>query len=218
MLCCGSGAPVEGGAALGTLTFAITSNLLFYNDQGNHTEIYVLLPATLSVYCFSRSFPHFTGKWMLLAGFCAGIASMFKLPGIAPLLAQTTFLVLVWILSRNFSLSRLIAGLLTILIGVVIAWLPVCFYFAYYNALVEMVNASLVYPFNYGLTHSMSLTGLLLLIYENLHRVAIIYIFVFVGLCVSVLGNRDFVARMQLGETPTLEFFYLLLFCGCWSI
>jgi hypothetical protein len=38
------------GAALGTFTFAVTSNLLFYSDQGNLTEIYVLLPATLSVY------------------------------------------------------------------------------------------------------------------------------------------------------------------------
>jgi Dolichyl-phosphate-mannose-protein mannosyltransferase len=195
------------GAALGTLTFAITSNLLFYNDQGNLTEIYVLLPATLSVYCFSRSFPDFTGKWMFLAGFCAGIASMFKLPGIASLLAQTAFLVLVWILSPDFSLSRLLAGLLTILIGVAIAWLPVCFYFAYHDALVEMVNASLIYLFNYGLVHSRSLTGLLLLSYENLHRVGSIYIFVFVGLCTFVLGNRDFVARMQPGKTPTLEFF-----------
>jgi hypothetical protein len=144
---------------------------------------------------------------MFLAGFCAGIASMFKLPGIAPLLAQTVFLVLVWILSQAFSLPRLIAGLLTILIGVVIAWLPVCLYFAYHHALVEMMNASLIYSVNYGLVHPRSVAGLLLLIYENLQRVGVICIFVFVGFCTFVLADSDFVVRMQPGKIPTLEFF-----------
>ncbi len=64
-------------AALGTASVAVASNLLYYNQFGNYTEIYMLWPAALSMYCFSKANPTFQGKWLFLAGFFSGVASLF---------------------------------------------------------------------------------------------------------------------------------------------
>src|SRR5437899_7116774 len=95
-------------AALAVALTAGAGNLLWFNQGGNLTEIYVLWPATLSIYLFSRAAPNYRGKWVFLAGFFAGVAALFKPIGIAALLAQTLLLFLLYISFRRLSARDLI--------------------------------------------------------------------------------------------------------------
>src|SRR5262249_48384101 len=71
-------ASLSGGAA------AIACNLEAFNELGNLTEVYLLWPATLSMYCFTRSGARFERRWVFMAGFLSGVASLFKPVGLAP--------------------------------------------------------------------------------------------------------------------------------------
>jgi hypothetical protein len=46
-------------ASLATASVAVASNLLYYNEYGNLSEMYMLWPATLSMYFFSKASPTF---------------------------------------------------------------------------------------------------------------------------------------------------------------
>src|SRR3989441_572476 len=73
-------------AALAVALTAGAGNLLWFNQGGNLTEIYVLWPATLSIYLFSRAAPNYRGKWVFLAGFFAGVAALLKPIGAAAIM------------------------------------------------------------------------------------------------------------------------------------
>jgi hypothetical protein len=135
---------------LGTASAAVVSNLLYYNQRGNYTEIYVLWPAAVSMYCFSRAHPTFQGKWLLLAGFFSGVASLFKPPGVSPMLAQATFMVLLRAVFRGLSGPRLLGAGLTMSVGALLAWLPAGAYFWRYNALGELIYAAWTFNLYYG--------------------------------------------------------------------
>lgn len=81
------GAPWQ-ATFLATAACAGTSNLLFYNQYGVLTEIYLLWPAALSIWAFCKGYPKLEMKWMVLAGIFAGLAALFKPPGLAPFLIQ----------------------------------------------------------------------------------------------------------------------------------
>jgi hypothetical protein len=137
-------------AALTTAWVAVASNLRYYNQHGNFTEIYTLWPATLSMYCFSKASPTFHGKWIFLAGLFSGMASLFKLPGLSPLLAQGAFLFLLWAAFRQLSLRRILAAGFVTSVGALVAWLPAAWYFWRHNAFGELVYASWTYNIFYG--------------------------------------------------------------------
>lgn len=77
-----------------TGSVAIAANLAYYTEHGVFPEVYLLWPATLSMYYFGKAAPSFRGRWVVLAGVCAGVASLFKPTGVAPLLAQTALVLL----------------------------------------------------------------------------------------------------------------------------
>ena len=136
-------------AALAVALTAGAGNLLWFNQGGNLTEIYVLWPATLSIYLFSRAAPNYRGKWVFLAGFFAGVAALFKPIGIAALLAQTLLLFLLYISFRRLSARDLIISSTVSWAGAVSAWVPAFIYFYHYKALGEMLFASFGYNFEY---------------------------------------------------------------------
>jgi hypothetical protein len=114
------------------------------------TEVYLLWPATLSMYFFSKASPPFQGTWVLLAGFCSGVAALFKPVGLSPLLAQETFVFLLWAVRRGVSGQQLLASAFANSAGALIAWFPFAIYFWGHNALGEFVEASLTYNLYYG--------------------------------------------------------------------
>lgn len=137
-------------AVLATASVAVASNLLYYNQYGNYTEIYTLWPAALSMYCFSKGSPTLQGKWIFLAGFFAGVASLFKPPGLSPMLAQAAFMVLRWAVFRRLSLQRLLAAGFVTSVGAAVAWLPVALYFWRHNAFGDLIYAAWTYNIFYG--------------------------------------------------------------------
>jgi Dolichyl-phosphate-mannose-protein mannosyltransferase len=137
-------------ASLATASVSVASNLFYYQYGGNFTEIYLLWPATLSMYFFSKANPAFQGRWVLLAGFCSGIAALFKPVGLSPLLAQETFVFLLWAVSRAVSGQQLLASGLANGAGALIAWFPFVIYFWGHNALEEFIDASLTYNLYYA--------------------------------------------------------------------
>jgi len=94
------GAPWD-AAAVATAASAVACNLLYYNQHGVLTEIYLIGPAATSMVCFAKAFLERRLPWMLLAGICTGIASLYKTPGLSLFLAQMCFLFLLVLLKKH---------------------------------------------------------------------------------------------------------------------
>jgi Dolichyl-phosphate-mannose-protein mannosyltransferase len=137
-------------AALAAASAAVACNLQVYNEHGNLTEIYLLWPATLSMYYFIRSAPSFRGGNVFLAGFFSGVACLFKTVGLAPLFAQLGFAVFLVLIRRRY-FRQAISCVATNVAGALAAWLPVCWYFWRHSALRELLDASFLYNVRYGL-------------------------------------------------------------------
>src|SRR5215813_11274780 len=164
------------GCCLGALVFAITSNLTYVHS--NITEIYLFWPAALSMLFFSKALPELRGKWIFLSGLFTGAASLFKLTGLGPLLAQSAFLFLLWVVFRRFSFIRLLIVISTALAGVAAAWLPFGIYFGYHGALLDLINASFIYPFFFSAVVPRSFSRYFHMIDDLLADLRILIIFI----------------------------------------
>lgn len=136
-------------AILAAAAACVACNLQDFNELGNYTEIYLLGPAVLSMYWFTRSERSFPPLGMFLAGVFAGAASLFKPVGLAPVLAQAAFLLFLVALRRLPWFVLLRAFALGVA-GIAAAWAPFVLYFWRHGALWEMVYATLLYPMMYG--------------------------------------------------------------------
>jgi hypothetical protein len=105
--------------------------------------------ARMSMYFFTKARPPFQGPWVLLAGFCSGAAALFKPVGLSPLLAQMSFVFLLWAVGRGVPGQRLLAIGLANSAAALTAWFPFAIYFRRHNALGEFVEASLNYNLYY---------------------------------------------------------------------
>jgi hypothetical protein len=183
-------------ASLATASVAVASNLFYYHAAGNLTEIYLLWPATLSMYFFSKASPTFQGKWIFLAGFCSGVASLFKPVGLSPLLAQGTFVFLLCAVFRRLSVQKLLASGFANSAGALIAWFPFAIYFWRHNALRDFVDASLTYNLHYGTASYGSIPIAPVNAVANLRPLASLVVCVivggmlYVGRCATVRHNR----------------------------
>ena len=136
-------------AGLAAAALAVGANLHAYCEGGNLTEIYVLLPATLSMYFFSRGLPEFRARRMFLSGCAAGVAALFKPPGLAPVLAQGAF-VLALVIARRAPVRTLFRCIFWTTLGLTVAWLPAVMYFGHYGAVGALLEASFLYNVRYG--------------------------------------------------------------------
>ncbi len=146
--------------ALCVILVSAAANLTFYNEGGNLTEVYVLWPATLSIYLFIAGIPLLDTRLIFFAGACAGIASWFKPVGLAPFLAQSVFLAADCALFRKTSLRDLCRAWLANCCGVLAAWLPWLWYFYSHGALGEFFYSNTYFNFAYGRTVIPAFRGL----------------------------------------------------------
>jgi hypothetical protein len=138
-------------ACLAAGATAIASNLNAFSgggNSGNLTELYILWPAVLSMYCFSRFGEQFTSGSVLAAGVFSGVAFLFKTVGMASLLAQSAFLFFLGC-SRRIRFGRAFCLIAIDLAGASLALLPFVVYFWEHHALSEMFFASVTYNFRY---------------------------------------------------------------------
>ena len=192
--------------ALTTVSVAIASNLLFYNQHGNLTEIYLLGPATLSMYCFSKASPTFQGKWIFLAGLFSGIASLFKPPGLSPMLAQVAFMFLLWAAFRRLSLQRILISGFVNGVGALVAWLPVALYFCWHNAFGEFIEASWTYNIYYGAASQTTIFFLTRNALSRLQLLSSLVVCMIAGLMLHVglwaMSRRNREPEDKIGQAP----------------
>ncbi len=167
------------GCGLAVLLFAIMANRT--GGSSNHTEIYLFWPAALSMLVFSRALPELRPTRVVLSGLLTGVATLFKLTGLAPLLAQSIFLVVLCVAFHRLTLRKLGATILLALGGVVLAWLPVLVYFGVYDALRGLIEASFVYPFYYAAGNPRTVRRYAEMIFSFLGDLHPIIIFVVIG-------------------------------------
>jgi hypothetical protein len=159
-------------AGLATSCVAVAANLLVYNQQGTYTEIYLLWPAALSMYFFSKAAPGFQGASVFLAGVFTGLATLFKPVGLSPFLAQCCFLLLLLVFRRSLGLRQIASSVVVNGSGVAVAWLPFIAYFAIHDAAGAMIDACLISPVKYGAAGQGSILFSLSLLVENLQPLA----------------------------------------------
>jgi hypothetical protein len=137
-------------APLAALSTALALNLSVLNEGGFTTELFVAPFSALSMLAFAGAWVRARSVGYLSAGASAGAAALFKLPGLAPLLAQITFLALIFVRDRTAHRPALLkaAGLLAA--GACAAWLPALVYFAAQGAPGEPLSASVVFNLGYG--------------------------------------------------------------------
>jgi len=186
-------------AALATSCVAVAANLLVYNQQGTYTEIYLLWPAALSMYFFSKAPPNFQGASVFLAGVFTGLATLFKPVGLSPFLAQCCFLLMLWVFRRGLGLRQIASSVVVNGSGVAVAWLPFIAYFAIHDAAGAMIDACLISPVKYGAAGQGNILFSLRLLVENLHPVASLAACGLVG--AALLARRWGAFRLG-AETP----------------
>jgi hypothetical protein len=200
-------------AVLATLAAAIACNLKAFNEHGTYTEIYLLWPATLSMYFFVRAGPRFQGKFIFLAGLFTGFATLFKQVGFSPLLAQGAFLAFVAV-RRQLSPAAVFRSVLTNLAGVFAAWAPFAGYFASHHALGAMVDACLVAPVMYRAGGGHSILFRLDILASKLQPLASLIIAAGVGITLyfADIAKRSLNPPDAEEKTPDLQFFWPLAF------
>jgi hypothetical protein len=174
----------------------IMANLRYYNEGGTLTEVYVLLPASLSILFFlsvlgplatdNASPTRITG-FALAAGVCGGIATTFKLVGAACLLAEAGVMALGWALGR-YGRSRVTLALVGVASGFCLAWLPWLVYFHAKGHAGAMLWASFVAPVRYGADSQPHLLHLPIMLAERLGPVAGAAVTVLAGIAVWALA------------------------------
>ena len=167
------------GCSLGVLLFAIMANRM--QGASNLTENYLFWPAALSMLVFSRALPELRPTRVVLSGLLTGAATLFKLTGLAPLLAQSMFLVILCFVFRQLTFRKLVATISLALGGVVLAWLPVLVYFGVHDALRGLIEASFVYPFYYSAGNPRTVRRYAEMIFSFLGDLHPIIIFVVIG-------------------------------------
>lgn len=181
---------------------AIAANLEFYNEGGNLTETYLLLPEILSAYMFVRFLR--TGKLRdaFVSGLFAGIAAIFKPVGIAPLLAALACSLFQQLRTRAL-FGRFIKTSAALCLGAVAAWIPFVAYFWSKGLLGAMFFASFTYNFRYigfGL--------------KGIHKLAVL---VFLEPAIVLVAAALVLAYMFLiksREQRALPWLYLVLWAG----
>jgi hypothetical protein len=136
-------------AAVATVASAVACNLLYYNQHGVLTEIYVIGPAAASMVCFVKALLERRLLWMFGAGLCTGLAALYKTPGLSPFLAQMGFLCVLMLLHQH-GWCLVLRGAVVNACGIVVAWAPFVWYFWRHGGLFELFDATLFYNMTYG--------------------------------------------------------------------
>ena len=180
-------------SSLAGVCASMACNSFFYHDSNNLPEVYLILPVILSMYCFIKAGLPFNGKWIFLAGFFAGIASIFKPTGLIPYIAQLAFLFLLWTWMQRINFKNFLMSTMTNSLGVCMAWLPFLMYFEMYDGLLELFDATLFYNVKYGVA---SQKPFYVIPFDILQNIQILSSLVVSALCgVGILTVHHFFQR-----------------------
>lgn len=178
------GAP-EGTVFFGTLATALMVNSIAYNP-GNNPETYMLWPMSASMLAFFIAIESRKLRFVFLAGFCSGLACLFKPFGLSALIAQIVFTLFQGWTNRRAILSSIAANLA----GATVGWIPVLGYFSLHGALRELLDASFFYNVHYGVAAQQNLFSRLTMLAERLLPVSTILACLAFGLARS-LKNKS---------------------------
>jgi hypothetical protein len=184
----------------------------------NLTEIYLFWPAALSMLVFSRALPELRPTRVVLSGLLTGLATLFKLTGLAPLLAQSVFLVILCVVFRRLAFRKLVATILLGLGGVVLAWLPVLVYFGVHGALRRLIEASFVYPFYYSAGNPRTVRSYAEMLFAFLGDLHPIIIFVVIGFGAYVGQVTSFFRDTEQHDRHSDHVCLLYLLSGLWVL
>lgn len=129
-------------------------------DGGGVTEFFLIAPEIASIYCWTRVSEKRGWSWGFLAGASGALGALFKLPGIAPVLAISVVTTLE-VVVRARPLRACLREWLLVLAGLVVPWAIVAAYFAHHGVATEFFYASVLHPFLYGATNLSGAGGLL---------------------------------------------------------
>src|SRR5262249_36990398 len=144
---------------------------------------------------FSKALPELRTKWIFLSGLFTGAASLFKLTGLGPLLAQSAFLFLWWLVFRRLSFLGLVAMLSVAFAGVAVVWLPFVLYFAYHGGLLDLINASFIYPFFFSAVVPRSFSRYFHMTVHFLADLYLLLIFILIGFCAYLFELNRFLLK-----------------------
>lgn len=142
---------------LAALCAALALNIPNY-APANMPESYMNLPMVLGMLLFLRALRSHKMRLFFWAGFCSGLACMFKPFGLSAAMAQAAFMLLFAFRARNirFPLISIAAGI----VGALAAWIPPILYFWRHGALSQMLEGTVFYNLGYGASSQFSLTSL----------------------------------------------------------
>lgn len=133
---------------LAGLIYALFYSSPYIQGCGVNTEVFMVLPFTWSLYFLVRVVDGVDGRACFVAGFLAGLATMFK--QVAGVLVFAGLVAVV--LNRrttNSSRGSSIRRMVIFVIAYAVPWVISTAYFAYNGALREFVFFEMVYPFRY---------------------------------------------------------------------
>jgi hypothetical protein len=133
----------------GVMAVGLAMNLGVLHHGDLPTELFLALPATAAALAFISGMGAGGRRLYFLGGLLAGIATLFKTPGLAPILALTaTFLLDPWRHRRHAEPRASSLGSAYLGFGIAAA-VPLA-YFGRHGAGLEMLDATFTYNFHYG--------------------------------------------------------------------
>jgi hypothetical protein len=167
---------------------------------------------------FSRALPELRASHIVLSGLLTGTATLFKLTGLTPLLAQLAFLAILCFVFRRLAFRKFVTTILLGLGGVVLAWLPVLVYFGVHGALRGLIEASFVYPFYYSAGQPKSVHRYAEMLFSFLGDLHPIIIFVVIGFGALVGQVSSFFRDSEQRDRHSDHVRLLYLLCGLWVL
>ena len=173
-------------AALGTLTVAFAVNLRIW-EAGNMPECYLLWPMSTSILFFLRGVQTRKLRYLLFAGVCSGVASLFKPFGLSALIAEVSITTL-WVFPL---IRRILTSVIVNLVGAGIAWIPMLVYFGAHKGLMAMLDASFLYNIHYGISSQPPIVKLPAMMAHNLLPVSTMIACLVAGLVASTTRKSE---------------------------
>jgi len=133
---------------LAGLIYALFHASPYIQGCGVNTEVFMVLPFTWSLYFLVRVVDGADGRACFVAGFLAGLATMFK--QVAGILVFSGLVAVVLNRRRtNSSRGSSIGRIVIFVVAAALPWVVSTAYFAYHGALREFIFFEMVYPFRY---------------------------------------------------------------------
>jgi hypothetical protein len=196
---------------LATASVAIMINLMFYNERGLLTEIYMLFPMTLSILFFCKGLRLSSIRLIIISGLLCGIASTFNPKGLTPFLSQIVFLVFLYI-TKKYNIYGLASNIIANTFGVILAWSPFIIYFIYHDAGMALLDASLLFNIEYGALAQPSLPSIVFNSMGMIQPVATLFITMLLGGIVFLKNlNQLQITGTSINNISLTPYYYWLL-------